>query len=66
LCAFLECQHIIPKDPEVYGHAIVVIAYKKVTGNRNLVTTDNPEFKTMLSTALHYIRKKLKAASQTS
>ncbi|MFX1514346.1 MAG: hypothetical protein ACFFCQ_17365, partial [Promethearchaeota archaeon] len=39
LCAFLECQHIIPKDPEVYGHAIVVIAYKKVTGNRNLVTT---------------------------
>ncbi|MFX0212287.1 MAG: hypothetical protein ACFFDT_40315, partial [Candidatus Hodarchaeota archaeon] len=39
LCAWLEARHIVPKDPEVYSHAIVEIAYKKVTGKRNLVTT---------------------------
>ncbi len=62
LCAFLEYRHIVPKDPEVYAHAIVEMAYKKATGKRTLVTTTNPTFKTMLSTAIHYIRKKLKTA----
>ncbi|MFW9875694.1 MAG: hypothetical protein ACFFG0_21535 [Candidatus Thorarchaeota archaeon] len=60
LCKYLEAKHIIPKDPEIYGHAIVEIACKKVLGTRNLRTLDDPRLKKKLSTAIHYIRKHVK------
>ncbi len=60
LCKFLESKRIVPKDPEIYGHAIVEIACKKVLGTRNLRTLDDPRLKKKLSTAIHYIRKQVK------
>jgi hypothetical protein len=60
LCKFLEARAIIPKDPEIYGHAIVEIACKKVLKTRNLRTLDDPRLKKKLSTAIHYIKKQLK------
>ncbi|MHA2096354.1 MAG: hypothetical protein ACW98F_17165 [Candidatus Hodarchaeales archaeon] len=60
LCKFLEAKRIIPKDPEIYGHAIVEIACKKVLKTRNLRTLEDPRLKKKLSTAIHYIRKHVK------
>jgi hypothetical protein len=60
LCKFLEYKRIVPKDPEIYGHAIVEIGCKKVLGTRNLRTLDDPRLKKKLSTAIHYIRKHVK------
>lgn len=57
LCKFLETKHIVPKDPEIYGHAIVEISCKKILGTRNLRTLDDSRLKKKLSTAIHYIRK---------
>ncbi|MBA7494707.1 hypothetical protein ES702_05284 [subsurface metagenome] len=60
LCKFLEAKRIVPKDPEIYGHAIVEIACKKVLKSRNLRTLDDPRLKKKLSTAIHYIKKQIK------
>jgi hypothetical protein len=60
LCKFLQAKRIIPKDPEIYGHAIVEIACKKVLKSRNLRTLDDPRLKKKLSTAIHYIKKQIK------
>jgi hypothetical protein len=60
LCKYLEHKRIVPKDPEIYGHAIVEIACKKVLGTRKLRTLDDPRLKKKLSTAIHYIRKHVK------
>jgi len=60
LCKFLQHKGIIPKDPEIYGHAIVEIACKKVLKSRNLRTLDDPRLKKKLSTAIHYIKKQIK------
>jgi hypothetical protein len=60
LCKFLQYKGIIPKDPEIYGHAIVEIACKKVLKTRNLRTLDDPRLKKKLSTAIHYIKKQMK------
>jgi hypothetical protein len=60
LCKFLEAKRIVPKDPELYGHAIVEIACKKVLKTRNLRTLDDPRLKKKLSTAIHYIKKQIK------
>lgn len=60
LCKFLEIKGIVPKDPEIYGHAIVEIACKKVLKTRNLRTLDDPRLKKQLSTAIHYIKKQIK------
>lgn len=59
LCSFLEKKQIVPKDPEIYGHAIVEIACKKVLKTRNLQTLDDPRLKKKLSTAIHYIKKQI-------
>lgn len=61
LCKFLQSRGIIPKDPEIYGHAIVEIACKKVLESRNLRTLDDPRLKKKLSTAIHYIKKQIKS-----
>jgi hypothetical protein len=61
LCKFLEHKRIVPKDPEIYGHAIVEIGCKKVLGTRNLRTLDDSRLKKKLSTAIHYIRKHIKS-----
>jgi len=60
LCKFLQVKGLIPKDPEIYGHAIVEIACKKVLKSRNLRTLDDPRLKKKLSTAIHYIKKQIK------
>jgi hypothetical protein len=60
LCQYLQAKRIVPKDPEIYGHAIVEISCKKVLGTRNLRTLDDPRLKKKLSTAIHYIRKQIK------
>jgi hypothetical protein len=60
LCNFLEQRRLVPKDPEMYGHAIVEIACKNVLKSRNLHTLDDPRLKKKLSTALHYIKKQLR------
>lgn len=61
LSKFLEHKRIIPKDPEIYGHAIVEIACKKVLKTRNLRTLpSDSNLKKKLSTAIHYIRKQIK------
>jgi hypothetical protein len=57
LCKFLESKRVVPKDPEIYGHAIIEIACKKVLKTRNLQTLDDPRLKKKLSTAIHYIKK---------
>jgi len=59
LCSFLEKKQIIPKDPEIYGHAIVELACKKVLKTRNLQTLSDPRLKKKLSTAIHYIKKQI-------
>jgi hypothetical protein len=60
LCKFLEVRGIVPKDPEIYGHAIVELACKKVLKTRTLRTLDDPRLKKKLSTAIHYIKKQIK------
>ena len=60
LCKYLEAKRLIPKDPEVYGHAIVEIACKKVLKTRNLQTVSDPRLKKKISTAIHYIKKQMK------
>ncbi len=60
LCKYLEHKKQIPKDPEIYGHAIVEIACKKVLQTRNLHTVPDPRLKKKVSTAIHYIRKECK------
>lgn len=60
LCQFLEMKKLIPKDPEIYGHAIVEIACKKVLKTRSLRTIEDPRLKKKLSTAIHYIGKQIK------
>ena len=57
LSKFLEKKKIVPKDPEIYGHAIVELGCKKVLKTRNLRTLDDPRLKKKLSTAIHYIKK---------
>ncbi len=57
LCAFLEQKQQIPKDPEIYGHAIVEIACKRILKSRNLRTVQDARLKKKISTAIHYIRK---------
>ncbi|MFX0208067.1 MAG: hypothetical protein ACFFDT_18925 [Candidatus Hodarchaeota archaeon] len=59
VCDFLEKKRQIPKDPEIYGYAIVEIVYKHVTSKRALVTVYDRRMKKQVSTAIHYIRKKL-------
>ncbi len=56
-CTFLEQKRQIPKDPEIYGHAIVEIACKQVLKTRNLQTVQDVRLKKKMSTAIHYIRK---------
>jgi hypothetical protein len=60
LCKFLEYKRLVPKDPEIYGHAIVEIACKNVLKTRNLQTLQDPRLKKKLSTAIHYIKKQCK------
>ncbi len=60
ICKFLERKQQVPKDPEIYGHAIVEIACKTVLKTRNLRTIHDPRLKKKISTAIHYIRKQCK------
>ncbi|MFX1514342.1 MAG: hypothetical protein ACFFCQ_17345 [Promethearchaeota archaeon] len=59
LCKLLEEIRQIPKDPEIYGYAIIEMAYKQVTKKRALVTIHDRKMKKQISTAIHYIKKKL-------
>ncbi|MHA2181676.1 MAG: hypothetical protein ACXAAH_09660 [Promethearchaeota archaeon] len=60
LCKYLEVRKLVPKDPEIYWHAIVEIACKKVLRTRSLRTLKDPRLKKKLSTAIHYIKKQCK------
>ncbi len=60
LCTFLERKKQVPKDPEIYGHAIVEIACKRVLKTRHLRTVQDARLKKKVSTAIHYIRKQFK------
>ncbi len=61
LCKALEKKRQIPKDPEIYGMAIVELSCKKILKKRWLMTCqgEGEKLKKKVSTAMHYIKKQL-------
>ncbi len=59
LCTLLALQRVDPHDPEVYAHALVELAYKRITGKKALITTKNFALKTKLTFTIQSLHQDL-------